>query len=156
MAKLNKNPHLAKIHRSYKVDEAADLYQVGKNTVRNWIKQGLPTCDNKRPIFILGTDLNEFHAKRRTKNKQPCKLNQIYCVKCRAPKEPAGGMVDYQPLNEKTGNLVAICPGCESMMYRRTSIAKIEQFSGHMSITLPLAHLHIVESHNPPVNDDFS
>ena len=156
MAKRHQNPRLAKIHRSYTVDEIADLYRVGKNTVRNWIKQGLPTCDNKRPMLILGSDLNAFHEKRRNKNKQPCKPDEIYCVRCRIPKEPAAGMVEYQPINEKSGNLVAICPDCESMIYRRISMAKIKQISSHMSITLPLSHLHIIESHQPSVNSDFS
>ena len=34
MAKRHQNPRLAKIHRSYKVDEIADLYGTHKNTVR--------------------------------------------------------------------------------------------------------------------------
>lgn len=147
MAKRNQNPRLAKIHRSYKVDEIADLYGTHKNTVLNWIKQGLPTFDNKRPLMILGSDLNAFHAKRRVKNKHPCKPNEIYCMKCKIPKEPAAGMLEYKPVNEKTGNIIGICPECGTLMYRRISIIKIKQFSTLMGFTLPQAHLHIVDSY---------
>lgn len=147
MAKRNQNPRLAKIHRSYKVDEIADLYGTHKNTVLNWIKQGLPTFDNKRPLMILGSDLNAFHAKQRVKNKRPCKQNEIYCMKCKTPKEPASGMVEYQSVNAKTGNIIGICPECETLMYRRISNTKIQQFSEQMGFTIPQAHLHIVDSY---------
>ena len=146
MAKRLQNPRLAKIHRSYRVDEIADLYGTHKNTVLNWIKQGLPVFDNKRPLMILGSDLNAFHANQRAKNRQPCKLNEIYCMKCKMPKEPATGMVEFQPINDKTGNLIAICSECETMMYRRISMTKIKQFSALMGFTLPLALLHIIDT----------
>ena len=147
MAKRNQNPRLAKIHRSYKVDEIADLYGIHKNTVLNWIKQGLSTSDNKRPLMILGSDLNVFHAKRRVKNKHPCKPNEIYCMKCKIPKEPATGMVEYQSVNEKTGNIIGICPACETLMYKRISNSKIQRLSEQMGFTIPQAHLHIVDSY---------
>lgn len=147
MAKRNQNPRLAKIHRSYKVDEIAVLYGTHKHTILNWIKQGLPTLDNERPLMVLGSDLNAFHAKRRVKNKRPCKPNEIYCMKCKIPKEPVIGMVECKSVNEKTNNLIGICPVCETLMYRRISIAKIKQFSTFMGFTLPQAHLHIVDSY---------
>ena len=56
------NPNLAKIHRNYSVGEAAALLGVHKNTVRNWIKNGLPLCDDRRPALILGAELREFPA----------------------------------------------------------------------------------------------
>ena len=146
MAKRNQNPRLAKIHRSYKVDEIAELYGTHKNTVLNWIRQGLPNIDNKRPLMILGSDLNAFHAKRRVKNKHTCKLNEIYCMKCKIPKEPAVGMVEYKPINEKTGNIIGLCSACGTLMHRCISLVNIKQFSNLMGFTLPLAHLHIIES----------
>ena len=147
MTKRLQNPRLAKIHRSYKVDEVADLYNVDKNTVRNWLKQGLETCDTKRPILILGNALNDFHAKRRVKNKRPCKTNEIYCMRCKKPQIPVRGLVEFKPVNDKTGNLIAICSSCETMMYRKVSLAKIELFSEQMGFKLPQAHLHIVDSY---------
>lgn len=149
------NPHLVKIHRSYTVEEVAKLFGVHKNTVRNWIKQGLPTCDDKRPTLILGRDLVAFLQVRRTKNKRTCQPGEIYCVKCRAPKKPAADMVDYQAITEKVGNLVALCPACNSIMNRRVSLTKLEQFRGHMDITMPQAWRHIVDSTQPTVNSDF-
>ena len=137
MTKRLQNPRLAKIHRCYTVNEIAYLYQATKNTVRNWIKKGLVTCDVKRPTLIRGADLNAFHANRRIQNKHICKPDEIYCLPCRKPKKPIAGMVEYRPVNEKTGNLVAICPSCERLIYRRISNAKIELFISEMGFTLP-------------------
>ena len=149
------NPNLAKIHRNYSVEEVADLYGVFKGTVRVWIKAGLPTLNQKRPMLIKGSELAAYHRARRTKNKQTCKAGEMYCLKCRIPKKPDGNMVDLQTITEKIGNLVGICPTCYTIMNRRVNIAKLEQVRGEMDITMPLAQRHIVESKQPSVNSDL-
>jgi len=126
MSKRHPNHRLAKIHRSYTVDEIASLFCVHRNTVRQWIKQGLSTSDDKRPMLILGRDLSAFLQAKRMKHKRPCAPGEIYCVRCRAPKEPAARMAEYRPLTATLGNLVGICPCCEILMYRRASLAKLE------------------------------
>lgn len=155
MKKRLHNPNLAKIHRSYSVEEVAIRYGVFKGTVRAWIKAGLPTLNDKRPMLILGGDLAAFHQARRTKNKQTCKPGEIYCVRCRTPKVPAGDMADCNLVNDKIWNLVAICPDCDKIMNRRVSLAKLEQVRGKLDITMPQALQHIVESNPPSVNSDL-
>lgn len=155
MKKRLHNPNLAKMHRSYTVEEVADLYEVFKGTVRNWIKAGLPVLDDKRPMLILGKDLAAFHQARRTKNKRKCQPGEIYCVRCRAPKSPAGNMADYRIITEKIGNLQAICPDCNRIINRKVSLAKLEQVRGKLDITLPQALQHITDSNQPSVNSDL-
>jgi hypothetical protein len=70
MGKRDPNHRRVKIHRSYTVEEVARLHRKHKNTVRNWVKDGLTTIDNKRPMLILGHDLVAFLKARRVKNKQ--------------------------------------------------------------------------------------
>ncbi|MFH0783217.1 MAG: helix-turn-helix domain-containing protein [Pseudomonadota bacterium] len=155
MRKRHPNPRLVKIHRNYAVEEIADLFGIHKNTVRAWVKAGLATTDDKRPMLILGRDLVAFLQSRRGKNKQTCKPGEMYCVRCRFPKLPAEGMVDYSPVNEKFGNLKAICPDCSSIMNQRVSLAKLNQFRGDMDISIPQAQQHIVERAKPTVNSDL-
>ena len=156
MSKRRPNPRLAKIHRSYTVEEVASLFGVHRNTVREWVKRGLPTNDDRRPMLILGRDLDAFLQAKRTRNKRTCKPGEIYCVRCRAPRAPAGEMLDYQPVTETLGNLIAICSECDAMMYRRVSLAKLEQVRGQLDITMPQALPHIGESAQPSVNSDFA
>lgn len=155
MRKRRPNPRLAKIHRNYTVDEVASLFGVHRNTVREWVKRGLPTSDGRRPMLILGRDLVAFLSARRTKNKRTCQPGELYCVRCRAPRPPAGGMVDYVASTSTLGSLAAICSVCETMMYRRVSLAKLEHVRGNSDVTMPQALEHIGERAQPTVNSDL-
>jgi hypothetical protein len=155
MIKRHPNPRMAKIHRNYTVEEVAKLYDVHKNTVRAWIKQGLPVCDDRRPTIVLGRDLATFLQARRIKNKRTCQPGEIYCVRCREPKKPAADMVDYQSITQQIGNLIALCPDCNSIMNRRVSLINLERIRGQMDITFPQALRHISESNQPTVNSDL-
>ena len=154
MGKRYPNPRLVKIHRSYTVEEVARLLDKHKNTVRNWVKDGLATIDDKHPMLILGPDLVAFLQARRVKNKQSCKPGQLYCVRCHAPKFPAGDMADYKPVTEKFGNLIAICPDCDSIINRRVSLARIWEVCGNLDISFPKELQHIVKRTKPSVNSD--
>ncbi|MDD2919316.1 helix-turn-helix domain-containing protein [Rhodoferax sp.] len=156
MSKRHPNPRLAKIHRNYSVEEIATLYGVHKNTVRNWVKDGMPTNDDRRPMLILGRDLFAFLQAKRVKNKRPCQPGEIYCVRCRTTQKPAGAMAEYQPLTGTSGNLVGICPSCESMMYRRVNLAMLALVGTGLDVTLVQALPHIDESTQPCVNSDFN
>ena len=149
------NHRRVKIHRSYTVEEIASLFGNHKNTVRAWVKAGLPTCDGKRPMLILGHDLAAFLQARRAKSKRVCRPGEIYCVRCRAPKFPAGAMADYQPVTEKVGNLAAICPDCNCIINRRVSLAKLGHVQGKMDIMFPQALRRVSESNQPTVNSDL-
>jgi hypothetical protein len=155
MRKRHPNHRLVKIHRSYTIEEIANLLGKHKNTVRHWVKDGLTSIDDKRPMLILGHVLVAFLQARRVKNKQTCKLGELYCVRCRAPKSPAGDIAEYSPITEKFGNLIAICPDCNSLMNRHVSMAQIGEFRGKMDITFPEALRHLIESTKPSVNSDL-
>lgn len=155
MKKRHPNYRLVKIHLNYTVEEIANLFGSHKNTVRAWIKTGLPTIDDKRPVLILGRELAAFLKSRRAKKKQKCQPGEMYCLRCRAPKIPDGNMVDYEVVTEKIGNLVAICPDCYLTMNRRVSFAKLDQVIGKMDITFSQALRHINESIQPTVNSDL-
>ena len=58
-------------------------------------------------------------------------------------------------MTEAQGNLVAICPDCETIIYRRVSLAKLAQIRGKLDITFPQALRHLSESLKPSVNSDF-
>lgn len=150
------NPRLAKIHRTYTVDEAARIFGVHRNTVRLWIKQGLPTTDDRRPTLILGRDLRGFLEARRSKNRRTCKPGEMYCLRCREPRAPAGAMADFERITETLGNLVAICSHCEAVMNRRVNIAKLADVSGEVEVTMTLAARRISESNQPTLNSDFA
>lgn len=155
MRQRQANYRRVKIHRSYTVEEVARLFGIHKNTVRAWIKGGLPTSDRKRPTLVLGRELATFLKSRRASRKRPCRPGELYCFRCRAPRTPPTGMVEYRPVTEKIGNLTAICPDCTSIMNQRISRAKLDSIRGKMEITFPLALRRIGESNQSSVNSDW-
>jgi hypothetical protein len=106
-------------------------------------------------MLILGHVLVAFLQARRLKNKQTCKPGELYCVRCRSPKSPAGNMAEYSPITEKFGNLVAICPECDSFMNKRVSLIKIGQIIGRIDISFPEEVRQLIERTNPIVNSDL-
>ena len=155
MSSRKPNHRLAKIHRSYSVEEVARLFGTHRNTVRAWIRAGLPTIDDRHPIMIAGGDLGSFLRARKQRNARPCGVGEFYCCRCRVPQKPAENRAAYEPMNATTGNLVGICSTCLARMNRRVSLAKLETVRGDVAVSMPVAQEHIGESYQPSVNCAF-
>jgi len=154
MGHRHPNPRLAKIHRSYSVEDLARLFKVHKNTVRNWFKQGLEPIDDQRPILIRGQELRRFLIERRSRAKQACGPGRIYCLPCRAPKVPAGKIAECLQIGETIGTLQGICPDCNRMIYRRVNLSKLDLVRGDLDFTVTQARPRIEETAKPNVNCD--
>ena len=119
------NPNVIKIHRCYTVGDLADRLGVHKNTVRNWQRNGLMPIDDCRPVLFQGAVIRDFLKAQNFSRKVPCGPGQFYCFRCREPRSPAGEMVDFLPVTERSGNLRAICESCGALMHRRASVNAI-------------------------------
>lgn len=149
------NYRLVKIHRSYTVNEVAACLRVHRNTVREWIRSGLPTCDNRRPTLVLGRELASFLLARRTQSRRPCGPGELYCVRCRLPRRPAGEMADYLPRTATSGDLMGLCAQCETPMYRRVRSASLPRVAAGLDLRFAEGSDHIVESRDPSANSAF-
>jgi hypothetical protein len=136
MANRRIDPRRIKIHYSYTVKDASDALGTHKNTIRHWIKQGLPITDEQRPAMLLGTAIRAFLENRKAKRKHRLMAGEFYCLKCRAPKTPAGGMADYVASSADLGNLTGLCPDCETIMNKRTSLAKLDRIKGQLDVKI--------------------
>ncbi len=119
------NPCRIKLHHNYTAGEAAARLGVHKNTVLHWQDAGLKPIDGQRPLLFQGRTIRAFLEQRRAKGKRPCPPGTLYCLKCRTPRPPALGMVDYRPFNSASGNLSALCAACGTVMHRRIGKAQI-------------------------------
>jgi MerR HTH family regulatory protein len=149
------NSRRVKKHRSYTVEEAARLFGCHRNTIRHWQKQGLKPVDGKRPVVFEGLTLAAFLEARRGARRRCLKPGEIYCLPCRAPREPAGDMVEYVHLTEARGNLRGICPTCDRLIHRVVSRAQIEAVRGKLNVTFTEPSPRIRETSRPSVDCDF-
>jgi excisionase family DNA binding protein len=148
------NPRLIKIHRAYSVEEAARALGAHKNSVRGWIKKGLPLVDGGRPVLILGQELRAFLERRRTAGKRPCPPGTIFCLKCREPRGPALGMVEYVARNAATGDLTALCETCGTMMFRRARHSDVAAIMPGSDVQIREAGARLLERASPSLNCD--
>jgi hypothetical protein len=154
MGSRHPNLRLAKIHRSYSVEEMARLFNVHKNTVRGWFKKGLGAIDGQRPTVARGEEIRRFLAERRARVNQVCGPGRIYCLPCRAPKVPAGRMAECVLTDNSSGMLQGICPDCDRMIYRKVNPQKLDAVRGDLDVTVTQAGARIEETTKPNVNCD--
>jgi hypothetical protein len=116
------------MHYSYTAGELAGLLSVHKNTISHWRRQGLKPIDDRRPVLFNGKAVRVFLEQRRDSAKRPCGDGELYCLRCRKPKRPAGGTAEIIRLPLGGGNLRGDCPDCQGVMYRRISDAQARSF----------------------------
>jgi hypothetical protein len=108
-----------RMHRSYSVAEAAERLGVCRNTVRNYLKRGLPSLKTSAGVLILGQAIRDFLSSRKAAAKSPCPPGHMYCFRCRAPRRPPPGLVELIWAEGRPLNLRGLCPECEALMHRR-------------------------------------
>lgn len=137
---------------TYSVAEAARVTGVHRNTIHNWLRSGLEAIDRRQPTLIKGQTLKAFIDRRRERRRRPCGPGRIFCFKCREPKNPAFGEVEYEVDSEKLGRLVGLCPDCGTIILRRTSPSKLRTAAGGLTIRFRPSVDRLNELRDPSLN----
>lgn len=151
----NYNHNLVKIHRNYSFEELAGVFGVHKNTVANWVKDGLPCLKERRPFLIMGQDAREFLKSQRLDKKQRCKPDEFYCMRCKVPTKPAENLVEFLPISTTKGRLMGFCSLCECVVNKFIGNASLEQYAAIFDLIKPTVVEHIRDCDNPLLNCDF-
>ena len=131
------NHRLIKTLRTYTIEELADLLGCHKNTVRLWIKRGLPTLgDGKRPLLVHGEDARDFLQRRRAGLKRKCGPDEMLCFGCKEARRPAFGIADFKLPSGNVGMLSGLCEVCSTLMFKRTSVATLERLSQILDVRI--------------------
>jgi hypothetical protein len=152
---MRTDPRRIRINRPYTVEEAARMLGKHKQTVRNWIKGGLPTVDQSRPIMIHGHELRSYLERKRKAAKRPCQPGTLYCLKCNQPRKSALGMVEVNRDTATTGNLKALCEVCGTVMHRRIRIAAIPDIFPNLAVEIREARASLAGNAKPSLNCNF-
>ena len=144
-----------KRHYNLTVEEAAKTLGVHRGTVRRWINKGLPALSDRKPLLILGEDLIDW-LKSQRKEPQKCGPDELYCMKCRGPRQAAGAKASLHPSQNGGGNLRAQCSVCGTPMNRRIGASQIDQLRQHLSIAITQADMDIKECTAPSLNVHFA
>jgi len=126
VARRNRYP-LNRLRQSYTyaVDEVAALYEITPDTVFRWIREeGLKRLPHSKKYFVHSTDLRAFLGGLNTRNRKPCKDNEIFCCKCRTQRTPLKHTLTYEQQPNGTIRVRASCPVCETGIYKPVSARK--------------------------------
>ena len=115
------------IARSYTIPEVANLLNRTPSTVRRWIKSGLPVLPDTSPRLICGQELKAWLSAIWNAKKQPCQIDEMYCVKCRRPRRLKPQSVKTTPLSSKTATVSGNCGVCGTAMQQARSISKLPE-----------------------------
>lgn len=121
------DPRRAKKHYSYTVAEAARALGVHRNTVRSWIKAGLPHLRPRGELLIRGDDLSAFLSGRRSRRRCKSPPGSIYCMRCRAPRRPLPMTITVVKKTCITGVVRAVCTDCGSVMNRQVNLGRLAE-----------------------------
>jgi hypothetical protein len=134
-----------KLHQNYTVEEVARNQGVAKGTIRRWLATGLPALKDQKPCLIMGGDLVDF-LKSQKRPKQRCKPEECFCFRCKVPRKAAFGEAEYKPVNATSGQMIALCERCTTVMHKRVSLATLEALNGILVFKIIQANEHIEES----------
>jgi len=104
----------------YTVQEIVELFDLHKNAVLRWLKEGLHADRSQRPYLIRGDELTRFLNQRRDGKRQQCTPGEFFCFKCRVPREPYLGIADIAIESPTRFRIKALCSVCD------TSVNKVQ------------------------------
>lgn len=140
-----------RLSKCYTIQQCSKALDVSLSTVRAWIRQGLPIVPNGMPALIPGDELKAWLTQRRLSRKQTCKLNELYCCRCRCPRTVKAGSVVIAPRNSKVVAICALCGTCNTRMNKGGSFAKQSEIATAFGL-ITASQEHLAECENPAVN----
>jgi hypothetical protein len=142
--------------RLYDPMEAARALGVSRQTVWRYKKQGLVCIPNHRPTLFRGVDIIEYVRSRADGRKQRCGPGRLFCLRCKEPKRPAAGMLEFRADAGTLGTLTAICPSCTGLMYRRASLRTLAAAAGGHPVSMQSGLVRLGETTGPHCRDHLN
>ena len=109
----------------YTVEDICNLFSsrhLHAQTVRKWIKNGLPVIDGSKPALIYGDDLKDFLGKVNDNNHLSLNFDEFYCFSCKEAHIPLGRKV-YVEQNGSFIKVKGLCPKKHTIMNRSYKLA---------------------------------
>ena len=154
MARQRRKPHAVKANRCFDVAELAIRLGVHRNTIRAWQRKGLKPLPDGRPVMFTSAAVNAFLYSRKSARRVKCPPGTFYCLRCRAARRPAGGLVEFIPINAASGNLKGICGTCGATMHRRAPIAGIVAIMPGIDVQPTGREASLIGCSHSPLNCD--
>lgn len=95
------------------------LFDVTRNTVSNWVKEGLHPSDQTTPYVFNGAEVKRFHDARRPARCMPLRTGEFKCFSCRARTFPDPRSVEKEMRSGDSFSAIARCLACGGTVSKR-------------------------------------
>lgn len=134
-SKRKPNIGLIKTSRCYSVSEVAECLGRSEHTVRGWIRQGLPVLPGVKPRLIDGVELKSWLRSKWQSRKRPCRLEELFCCKCRKPRRPAPRSVKTEAApSPEAVRVRGDCQICGTPMQQVRKLSQMPQMLSAMGV----------------------
>ena len=106
-------------HFVYSVDDLMKLYAVTRNTVSNWVKEGLRPSDGSVPYVFGGEEVQRFHDARQLTSSAPLRKGEFKCLGCRGRVFPEPQGLSLARTASGGGSVMGRCPDCDRVVTKR-------------------------------------
>ncbi|SFD85076.1 MerR family transcriptional regulator [Roseivivax sediminis] len=112
------SPARIKANRNYEIEECAEALGVTPQTVRQWIRQGLPALTERRPYLVLGWQVKGWLGARQVSRSRPLQDGEFFCLTCKEPRRAAFGLTERTETADGRPVLTGFCERCEALCRR--------------------------------------
>lgn len=124
---------LIQTSRCYTIDEIGKRLDRKVSTVREWIKQGLPVMADTRPRLIDGAVLKVWLKEKWSNRKRSCRVNELFCCRCREPRSPRPDSVQTShSLSPTTVCVRGKCKTCGTVMQQTRKLVDLPEILSAM------------------------
>ncbi|WP_427451998.1 hypothetical protein [Litorimonas sp. WD9-15] len=123
---LSKDYQRVRSHRPYTIVTLAELLEVNPATIRRWINlHGLDVAitNTRRPIILNGAKIKDWMKARQVAKRKPCGPNEMYCVRCKVPRQIKGDTFHIIQRNASKLTVKGDCKTCGLTLQRFGSVA---------------------------------
>jgi hypothetical protein len=148
------NVRLIKTTWPYTVQEIGELFDIHKNAVLRWLKEGLRADRSQRPYLIRGDELTRFLNQRQDGKRQQCSPGQFFCFKCRMPREAYLGIADIAIVSPTRFRIKALCSVCDTKVTKVQRVRNLARMKALFHIQ-QLTGEHLLECAALRLNSDL-
>jgi hypothetical protein len=148
------NVRLIKSTWPYTVQEITELFDLHKNAVLRWLREGLQADRSQRPFLIRGDELTRFLNQRQNGKRQQCAPGEFFCFKCRVPREPYLGIADIAIESPTRFRIKALCSVCDTAMNKVQNVRNLPRIKMVFNIQ-QLTGEHLLECTSLRLNSDL-
>ncbi|PHR62334.1 MAG: hypothetical protein COA47_04510 [Robiginitomaculum sp.] len=131
---------LIKSRRPYTLASLAKLLKVHPATIRGWIKTGglsVAVVDNTRPVILNGAKVKSWMEARAKERKRPCGPDEMYCVRCKSPRQIVKGSFRAKSSNTQKVTVMGDCEECGLTLRSFNTAANLDDLAARYNPKYP-------------------